>query len=46
MFMLTFLSKIRPSRHYDAEGIKAGSDSKMTDKPDVECLKAAYLGVN
>ena len=46
MFMLTFLSKIHPARHYDANRIKAGSNTKMTDKPVAECSKAAYLDVN
>ena len=30
--MLTFTSKIHPACHYGAKGIKAGSNSKMTDK--------------
>ena len=46
MFMLTFLSKIHSACHYDTNRIKAGSNSKMTDKPVVECSKAAYLDVN
>ena len=46
MFMLTFVSKIHPASHYDANGIKAGSYSKMTDKAAAECSKAAYLDVN
>ena len=46
MFMLTFLSKIHPACHNDANGIKAGSKSNMTDKHAAECSKAAYLGVN
>ena len=29
MFMLTFLSNIHPACHYDANGIKAGSNSKL-----------------
>ena len=29
----------------DANGIKAGSNSNMTDKHAAECSKAAYLGV-
>ena len=44
--MITFLSKIHPACHYDANGIKAGSNSNMTDKPAAECSKAAYLGIN
>ena len=44
MFMLT--SKIHPACHNDANGIKAGINSKMTDKHAAECSKAVYLGVN
>ena len=46
MFMLIFLSKIHPACHYDANRIKAGSNSKMTDKPAAEYSKSAYLDVN
>ena len=47
MFMLTFLSKIHPACHNDANGIKAGSNpKKMTDKPAAECSKADYFDVN
>ena len=42
----SILSKIHPACHNDANGIKAGSNSNMTDKHDAECSKAAYLGVN
>ena len=45
MFMLTFLSKIHQACHYDANGIKAGSNLKLTDKPAAECSKAAFLDV-
>ena len=44
--MLTFLSKIHPACHYDANRIKGGSNSKMTDKLADECSKAAYLDIN
>ena len=44
--MLAFLSKIHPACHNDASGIKAGSNSKTTDKHAAKCSKAAYLGVN
>ena len=46
MFMLTVLSKILSACHNDADGIKAGNNSKMTDELAAECSKAAYLGVN
>ena len=46
MIILTILSKIYPACHNDANGIKAGSNSNMTDKHVAECSKAAYLGVN
>ena len=45
MFMLTFVSKIHQACHYDANGIKAGSNLKLTDKPAAECSKAAFLDV-
>ena len=44
--MLTFLSKIHAACHNDANGIKAGTNSKMTDKHAAECSKAMYLGVD
>ena len=44
--MLTSLSKIHAACHNNANGIKAGSNSKMTDKHAAECSKAMYLGVN
>ena len=43
MFMVTFLSKIHPACHNDANRIKPGSNSNMTDKHAAECSKAAYL---
>ena len=43
MFILIFLSKIHQACHYDANGIKAGSNLKLTDKPVAECTKAAFL---
>ena len=46
MFMLTFLSKIYPACHNDANGTKAGSNSKMTNKHAAECSKDVCLGVN
>ena len=46
MFMLAVESKIYPVCQNDANGIKAGCNSKMTDKHAAECAKAAYLGVN
>ena len=46
MVMLTFLSKFYPACHNDADGIKAGSNSEMTDKRVAECSKDAYLDVN
>ena len=46
MFMVAFLFKINPACHNDANGIKAGSYSNMTDEHTAECSKAAYLGVN
>ena len=46
MFMLTFLSKNHTAYHNDANGIKAGRNSNMTDKHAAECSIAAYLGVN
>ena len=45
MFMLTFLFEILPACHNDANGVKAGSNSKTTDKHTAECSKAAYLDV-
>ena len=39
-------AKIHPACHYDANGIKAGSNSKMTDKPAAECSKAANSDIN
>ena len=45
MFMLIFLSKIHQACHYDANGIKAGSNLKLTDKPAAESSKAAFLDV-
>ena len=45
MFMLTFVSKIHQACHYAANGIKAGSSLKLTDKPAAECSKAAVLDV-
>ena len=45
MFMLTFLPKIHQAGHYDANGIKAGSNLKLTDKPAAECSKAAFFVV-
>ena len=44
MFMLTFLSKIHPACHNDADGIKAGSNSNMTDKHAAECSKGPFWG--
>ena len=44
--VVIFLYKINPACHNDANGIKTGSNSKMTDKHVAECSKAAYLGVN
>ena len=46
MFMLTFSSKIHPACHNDANGIKAGSNSNMTDKHAAESSKGPFLGVN
>ena len=46
MFMLTILSKIHPACHSDANGIKPGSNSNMTDKHAADCSKAAYLCIN
>ena len=46
MFMLTFISKFHPACHNDANGIKAGSNSKMTGKHAAECSKTAYFGIN
>ena len=42
MFMLTFLSKIHQACHNKANGIKAESNLKLTDKPAAECSKAAF----
>ena len=46
MFMVAFVSKIHPSCNNDANRIKAGSNSNMTDKHAAERSKASYLGVN
>ena len=46
MFILTFLSKNHTACHNGENGIKAGSNSKETDKLAAECSKAAYLGVH
>ena len=43
--MLSFLSKIQQACQYDANGIKAGSNLKLTDKPAAECSKATFLDV-
>ena len=43
---VNILSTIRPACHNDTNGIKAGSNSKMTDKHAAECSKAVYFGVN
>ena len=44
--MLPVLSKIHPACHKDEDGIKAGSNSNMTDKFAAVYPKAAYLGGN
>ena len=46
MFMLTFLFKIHSASQNDPNGIKAGSNSNMTDKHAAKCSKAPYLGIN
>ena len=45
MFMLTFLSKTHPACHDETNEIKAGSNSKMTDRQADESSKVAYLGL-
>ena len=51
MFMqLFFFSKVHPSCHNIANGIKAGSNSNMkkevkTDKHPMDCSNAVYCGV-
>ena len=40
-----FLSKTHPACHNDTNGIKAGSNSKMTDRQAAESSQAAYLGL-
>ena len=44
--MLAFLSKIHPACHNDTNGIKAGSNSKMTDKHAAGCSKSKSFCVN
>ena len=39
-------SKMNPECHNDANGIKAGSNYKMTDKHVAGCSKVVYLGVH
>ena len=46
MFKLTFLPKIYPACHNDTNGIKSGSNSKMTVKQAAEYSKAACLGLD
>ena len=46
MFMVAFLSEIHSACLNDANEIKAGSNSNMTDKHAAKCSKATYLGVN
>ena len=46
MMLLTFLSEIRPARHLQANGIKPGSNSKMTDKHTAKHSNTACLGVD
>ena len=46
MFKLTFLFKLLQACRIEANGIKPGSDSKMTDKHDAEFSKTLCLGVN
>ena len=43
---VNILPKIYPEGHNYANGIKPGSNTKMTDKHDVEYSKNACLGVN
>ena len=47
MFKVLYLSKIYPACHLDVNGIKPGSNSKMTDKhtTDTEHSKPASLGI-
>ena len=44
MFMQLFFSKVHPACHNIVNGIKPGSDSKKTDKHDVDCSKNCMLG--
>ena len=45
MLKVLFLSKTYPVCYLDANGIKPGSNSIMTDKHTAEHSKAAYLGI-
>ena len=40
LMQLFFFSKVHPTCHNIANGIKPGSDSKKTDKHAVDCSKA------
>ena len=43
---VNMLPKILQASHNDANGMKPGSNTKMTDKHDAEYSKNACLGVN
>ena len=43
---VNILPKVLQASHNDANGIKPGSNTKMTDKHDAEYSKNACLGVN
>ena len=43
---VNILSKIHPACHSDTNGIKACSNSNLTEKHAAWCSKAAYLGEN
>ena len=45
MFMQLFFSKVHPALHNIANGIKPESDTKTTDKHDVDCSKTVCWGV-
>ena len=46
MLKVLILSKIYPACHLDANGIKPGSNSKVTDKHTAEHSNTACLGVD
>ena len=46
MLKVLFLSKIYPACHLDANGIKTGSNSTITDKHAAEQGKTVCLGTN